>query len=294
MQKLIVVLGPTSSGKSSLGIALAKKLNGEIISADSRQVYKGLDIGTGKVTKSEQKQVPHHLLDVASPKKQFSVAGYKRIAAKTITEIQKRGKVPILVGGTAFYIYALIDNLEIPEVKPNKKLRRQLEGKTPAQLFAMLKKLDPDRAKTIDPKNPARLVRAIEIVKTTGQPVPKAKKSPGYNALIMGINHPQEKLFKLIDRRLKLRLKQGLVKEIKRLLNQGLTHRRLEELGLEYRYVSKHLKGELDYDKMVSELKLAIHHFAKRQMTWFKRDGRIHWIKNASEAVKLAKNFLAK
>src|SRR5258708_416048 len=191
MNKLIVILGPTSSGKSSLAIKLAKKFKGEIISADSRQVYQGMNIGTGKVTRVEQKMVPHHLLDIANPKKQFSVAEFKPYANLAISKITSKDKVPFLVGGTPFWIYAVIDDLQIPEVAPNLKLRKQLEKKSTSELFAMLKKLDPRRAKNIDAKNPRRLIRAIEIVKTTGKPVPVSERVLRKESLLIGLKKNQ-------------------------------------------------------------------------------------------------------
>ncbi len=294
--KLIVILGPTSSGKSDLAIKLARKFHGEIISADSRQVYKGMDIGTGKVTKAEQRLVPHHLLDVANPKKQFTVADFKRLHKLSIDKIRSRGHLPFLVGGTPFWIYAVIDDLQIPEVAPNFKLRKQLAKKSAAQLFAMLRKLDPRRAQNIDRHNPHRLIRAIEIVKATGQPVPDIspiRANKGYNILILGLKKDLNKLYKLIDARLEKRLKQGLVNEVKKLLQNKISHQRLQELGLEYRFVSLYLQGHLRYDEMVTQLKSAIHKFAKRQMTWFKTDSRIKWITNKKQAVGLVKKYLS-
>src|SRR3989338_535455 len=203
-QKLVVILGPTSSGKSNLAIKLAKKFNGEIISADSRQVYKGMDIGTGKVPKDKIKKlritdygfnkeknnsqfairnseyysagIRHYLLDMVSPKKQFTVAEFRPLVNKAIEKIIAKNKLAFLVGGTPFYIYAVVDDLKIPEVSPNMALRKQLAKKTTAQLFQMLRKLDPRRAANIDQHNPVRLIRAIEIVKSTGQPVPMLEK----------------------------------------------------------------------------------------------------------------------
>jgi tRNA dimethylallyltransferase len=303
--KLIVILGPTSSGKSSLAIHLASKFRGEIISADSRQVYKGMDLGTGKVTKAEQKLVKHHLLDVADPKKQFSVAEFKTLAKKAIEKIRKDKKIPFLVGGTAFYIYSVIDDLQIPEVKPNLKLRRQLEKKSVKELFAMLKKLDPKRAKNIDRQNPRRLIRAIEIAKTldhaptiSNEVRDLGVKSRDFSLiarsgpLILGINKPRPKLYKLIDKRLEDRMKQGLVSEIKKLLKSGVSHKRLQELGLEYRFVSLYLQGHLNYDQMVTQLKSAHHKFSKRQMTWFKRDTRIKWIKTEKQAEQKVRTYV--
>jgi len=308
--KLIVILGPTSSGKSALGIALAKKFKGEIISADSRQVYKGMDLGTGKVTKKEQRLVPHHLLNIANPKRKFTVSQFKTLADKAIKQIQRKNKLPFLVGGSAFYIYAVIDDLTIPEVKPNVKLRKELEKKTTKELFSMLNKLDPHRAKLIDKNNPRRLIRAIEIIKSTGKPIPElsfprkressdwipclsgrqADQVRNDSVLILGITNDKKTLHKIIDQRLKTRLKQGMIAEIKRLIKQGVSFNRLDELGLEYRYVGKYLKSEISYDEMVTQIKK----FAVRQMTWFKRDKRIHWIINQKEAEKLLLSSLRK
>lgn len=292
MNKLVVILGPTSSGKSSLAIKLARKFKGEIISADSRQVYKRMDIGTGKVTKAEQKLIRHHLLDVANPKKQFSVAEFKSLATKAIEKIQAKKKLPFLVGGTPFWIYAVIDDLQIPEVAPNPKLRKQLEKKSAKELFAMLKKLDPRRAKNIDPKNPRRLIRAIEIIKSTGRAIPIPSTLSPIPCLILGLRKDQNKLYKLIDERLEARLKQGMIAEVKKLLKNKISHERLQEMGLEYRFVSLHLQGHLTYDEMVEQLKHAIHKFSKRQMTWFKTDSRIKWITTENQAKTLIKKYL--
>jgi len=295
MNKLVVILGPTSSGKSSLAIKLARKFNGEIISADSRQVYKGMDLGTGKVTKKEQKIVPHYLLDIVSPKKQFTVSDFKKRTKRAIAQIVHQNKIPFLVGGTAFYIYSLIDDWHIPDVKPDKKLRSMLRSKSNTELFAILKKLDPRRAKTIDKNNPARLIRAIEIVKTTGKPIPTLDHSfirANDSILILGLNKPQKILYKLIDLRLKQRLKQGMIVEVKKLLKTGVSFKRLDELGLEYRFVAKYLKKELDEKQLFEQLSNAIHHFSKRQMTWFKRDKRIKWVQNQKQAEQILSKFL--
>ena len=293
MNKLIVILGPTASGKSALAINLATKFNGEVISADSRQVYRGLDIGSGKVSQQERRKVRHHLLDVASPKKQFTVSDFKKLGHKAVATIEKKNKLPFIVGGTAFYIYSLIDDWNIPEVKPNLKLRKTLEKKSLDDLLHILKKLDPDRVINIDHRNPARLIRAIEIIKSTGQPVPKFSQTfhPNPGVLILGIKQSQEHLYQLIDKRLTTRLP-GIIKEIKNLRKSGVSWKRLEQFGLEYRFVSYFLTKKLDYDSMVNQLQHAIHHFAKRQMTWFKRDRRIHWITTPDQAQGLIRNFL--
>ncbi|HYC79560.1 MAG TPA: tRNA (adenosine(37)-N6)-dimethylallyltransferase MiaA [Candidatus Binatia bacterium] len=292
MEKILVILGPTATGKSNLAIQLAKKYNGEIISADSRQIYKGMDLGTGKVSKKEQKIVPHHLLDIASPKRQFTVARFKKLAVKAIKDISQRGRLPILVGGTAFYIYTVIDDLNLPEVKPDLKLRKELEVKSELELFKILKKLDPRRAQNIDSHNKVRLVRAIEIIKSSGNKVPPLRRNKIYDSLIIGLNKPQIALYSAIDKRLEERLNQGMVKEVRKLLTQGVSHKKLETFGLEYRYISLYLQKKLSYEQMIAELKNAIHRFAKRQMTWFKKDSRINWIKTQTQAEKLLKNFI--
>ncbi|HRH30825.1 MAG TPA: tRNA (adenosine(37)-N6)-dimethylallyltransferase MiaA [Candidatus Paceibacterota bacterium] len=277
-QKIVVILGPTATGKSDFAVELAKKINGEIISADSRQVYIGLDIGSGKITKKEMKGVPHHLLDVTNPKKEFSVADYKKLADKKIEEIISRGKIPIIVGGTGFYIDSVINDSQLPEVKPNKNLRKELEKLSTGELFKILKKLDPRRAKEIDAKNPVRLIRAIEIAKTLGK-VPKLKTNPKYNTITIGLDFPDYELKERIEKRLISRFKNGMLDEAKKLHSQGLSFKRMEQLGLEYRYMAKFLQGKITEKEMVEKLNLEIWKYAKRQRTWFKRDKNIIWVK---------------
>ncbi|MFA5023070.1 MAG: tRNA (adenosine(37)-N6)-dimethylallyltransferase MiaA [Candidatus Paceibacterota bacterium] len=307
--KIYVIVGPTASGKTAYSIKLAQKVGGEIISADSRQVYRGMDIGTGKVTKKEMAGIPHHLLDVASPKKVFTVSDYQKLAKQKIEEIIARGHTPIIVGGTGFYIQAIVDDLVLPEVEPNKKLRASLEAKPPSELFAILKKLDPVRAKNIDAKNPRRLIRAIEIVKALGK-VPELRSrislhekrllnsSAGgdrfsrsemgsletkYDFKIIGIKIDQEKLNKKIHQRLIERLKSGMLAEVKKLHAQGLSWKRMEELGLEYRYLARFLNPrankKITKSEMTAQLEKEIIKYSKRQMAWFKRDKRIKWVK---------------
>jgi len=290
--KLLAIVGPNASGKSDLAVKLAKKFNGEVVSADSRQVYKGMDIGTGKITKEEMQGVPHHLLGVASPKRRFSVAQFQKKAIETIKKIQKRGKLPILCGGTGFYIQAVVDGIVIPEVKPDWALRKKLEKKSCDQLYQELQKLDPRRVKTIDRKNKRRLIRAVEIVLKTKKEVPPLKKRVMFNTLIIGIKRDKEELQKRIKKRLLRRLKQGMIEEVKNLHKSGVSWKRLEELGLEYRYIAFYLQKKLDYKEMVAQLQKAIENYAKRQMTWFKKDKRIFWVTTYKEAEKLVKKFL--
>jgi tRNA dimethylallyltransferase len=274
--KILVIVGPTATGKSDLAVRLAKKLKGEIISADSRQVYAGLNIGTGKITQKEMRGVKHHLLDVANPKKKFTVVQYVDLAEKAIEEILSKKKLPIIVGGTGFYIEALVDGVVLPEVAPDNTLRKKLQKKTAPQLFAMLKKLDPRRAKKMDPLNVRRLIRAIEIAKTLGK-VPVVKKVTNYSPTFIGLSFSKEHLRKRIHDRLTKRMKRGMLQEAQKLHRQGLSFKRMEELGLEYRYLAYFLQKKMTREEMLEKLETEIWHYAKRQITWFKRDRRIHW-----------------
>ena len=290
---LITIVGPTASGKSALAVKLVRRFGGEIISADSRQVYKGLDIGSGKITKKEMMDVPHHLLDVASPTRTFSVDRYQKFAIKAIRSIQRRGKLPILVGGTPFYVYAVVDGYVFPEVKPNPKLRKELGQLSIGQLLEKLKKLDPRRVSTLrqssgQEKNKRRLVRALEIVMTTGKPVPELKKAaPLFDVLMVGIRRSPEELKKRIRKRLLYRLAHGMVDEVEQLHKNGLSWKRLEEFGLEYCFVAQHLQGKISYKEMVDFIQKESEDFARRQMLWFKKDPRMHWISSYSEAERL-------
>lgn len=294
--KIIAIVGPTASGKTSLSIALAKKFGGEIISADSRQVYKGLDIGAGKVTKREMRGIPHYLLDVASPKKIFTVTQFQKLGRAAIKKILAKKKIPIIVGGTGLYIDALIRNYTFPRVMPDFALRKKLESQSIEKLFAQLKKLDPRRAATIDPRNPRRLIRALEIVLTTKKPVPSREESldtsSKYDSLILGVKISEKKLRENIHKRLLSRLKQGMIKEAKDLREQGVSFKRLDSLGLEYRYLGRYLQGKISKKEMVEQLEKEIQHFAKRQMTWFRKNKSIVWVKNKENTVQKIKTFL--
>jgi tRNA dimethylallyltransferase len=289
--RVVVILGPTASGKTDFSITLAKKFGGEIISADSRQVYKGFDIGSGKITKNQMQGVPHHLLDIANPRRKFTVAQFQKLALKEIKGIQKRGNVPFLVGGTGFYIQSIVDGLVIPSIKPNWKLRKKLERKSVTELFETLKKLDPARAKHIDAKNPRRLIRAIEIAHENQiQPL---KKNPQFDALQIGIKKSPEELKKAIQKRLHKKIR-GTIGEVKKLHRNGLSFKRLEEFGLEYRLVAQYIQDKITHEEMLDKIQKESEQFTKRQMTWFKRDKRIQWINNYKEGEKLVKNYAQK
>ena len=306
--KIIVILGQTATGKSDFAVEIAKNIGGEIISADSRQVYKGMNLGTGKISKKEMKGIPHFLLDVVSPSKIFTVSDFQKLANKKIEEIFEKGKIPIICGGTGFYIDSIINKVIFPKVSPNKKLRELLNLKSKEQLFEMLEKLDKRRSENIDKNNKVRLIRAIEIAKTLGKVPPisiddtnsaRAEFVSSINSqfLKIGLTIPPETLKIMIKNRLLSRIKKGMIREVENLHKNGISWKRLYSLGLEYRYVSLYLQNKITKDEMVEKLNTEIWHYAKRQKTWFKRDQSIIWVdprKNTEKlkAQKQIKEFL--
>lgn len=279
-QKVLVIVGPTASGKSSLAVTLARTFNGEIISADSRQVYKGLDIGAGKITKREMKGVPHHLLDVASPKRTFTAHDFLARAAQSIADISRKDKLPIIAGGTGFYIDALVGRIVLPNVPMNDKLRSRLEKMTAEQLFALLKKRDPRRAKTIDKHNTRRLVRALEIAESMGKSPDTAKlKTQPYDVLWIGVERTKEELGKLIRARMRARMKAGMVEEAVTLHTQGLSYKRMESFGLEYRSLALFLQKRISRKELEEKIVRDSFKYAKRQITYWNRNKEIKWYK---------------
>jgi len=279
--KVLIILGPTASGKSDLAVRIAKKFKGEVISADSRQVYKGLDIGTGKITEQEMRGVPHYLLDVADPRKYFSVAEYKRLALLSLRYIETKKKLPIICGGTGFYIDTLIGKINLPEVPPNKVLRKKLEKFPVEKLYKMLLKKDPRRAKEIDHRNKVRIIRALEIVEVLGKvpdltpnPSPRRKERDEY--VFIGIKPNQKDLEKRIYQRILKRL-DGMIREAKKLKANKLSYTRMESLGLEYRYLARLLQKKITQQEFIDQLFSAIKDYSKRQMTWFRRNPKIKW-----------------
>ena len=288
----LTILGPTATGKSDLAVFLAEKLNGEIISADSRQVYRGMDIGTGKITVEEMRGIPHHLIDVIDPGEAFSVVEYVRLAKIVMADIVSRGKLPIICGGTGFYIQALVDDVVLPEVSANEKLRAELAEKSTEELLKILEKLDPRRFATVDKVNKRRVIRAIEIASelgfvppitgTRGTMADMQSKSIGTNlsnTIQIGLTLTPAELRERIDTRLLGRIESGMVDEVRGLHDRGLSWARLEEFGLEYRYLALHLQGKMTLEEMIEKLKIEIWRYAKRQMTWFKKDEEIPWFR---------------
>lgn len=284
-RKIVAILGPTAVGKSDVAIRLAKKFSGEIISADSRQVYKGLDIGTGKVTRREMQGVRHHLLSITDPKRQYSVARYVRDAREAVENIIARRKLPIICGGTGLYIDALLGEIKLSPVPPNRRLRAALAKKTARELFLMLQKLDAARTRHIDQYNPRRLVRAIEIARTNTVEIrcQHLMLTSDFNSLKIGLILPPKKLKEKIRERLDIRIKKGMIDEAKQLHKKGLSWKRMEELGLEYRYLSRFLRGKMAKEEMTKKLATEIWRYAKRQVTWFKRDAVIEWFDPTDE-----------
>ena len=292
--KLLVITGPTATGKSDLAVELARIHNGEIISADSRQVYTGLDIGTGKITTTEMHGIPHHLLDVAHPDEEFSVTEYQKLAQAFITDILARGKTPILCGGTGLYISAVVDNRIFPAVPPNQKLRDELETLTTDELFTQLTTLDLGRANTIDHKNRPRLIRAIEIATALGTVPREPKPESPYETLMIGLMLPDNELINRITKRLETRLTAGMLDEA-RTLREKFGDEVLVSLGIEYAAMIEYLKDSISESEMRDMIITKSRQYAKRQMTWFKRDQRIQWfhpVLDREQIFEVVKHFI--
>jgi len=289
MQKLVVVLGTNASGKSDLGVRLAGHFGGEIVSADSRQVYRGLDLGSGKITPAQAAAVKHHLIDVADVSEYYSLAQYQRAAYNAIDSIALAGKMPFLVGGTGLYVSAIVEGYQLVDVPPNDPLRTELESLPLPQLVERLENTDPAAAGRIDRSNRRRLIRAIEVAAAGHGHAAAHEKSPRYNCLQLGLTWPREILVERIEKRLRERLAGGMIEEVAELRSRGVSDVRLEKLGLEYRYVARYLRRELrTLDDLRTQLGIAIRQFAKEQLTWFKRDGRIIWLDPRTDCFRQA------
>ena len=280
-----------------MALNLAKKFNGEIISADSRQVYKGMDIGTAKPVKEERKKILHYLINIKKPNQIYTVGKYKRDAIGAINQTIKSGKMPFLVGGTGLYIKVLVDNLEIPRVKPDWRLRKSLELKIKNRglknLYDELIKIDPEAAYIVDSQNPRRIIRALEVAIKTKKPFSQQRKKGEclFDFLEIGLSVSEEKLKEKIEKRADKMMKMGLVKEVKKLIkvyNKNLPT--FDAIG--YREIIDYLNKKHSLAEAIEKIKKNTWHFTKRQMTWFKKDERIHWVKNRQEAEKLVKKFL--
>jgi tRNA dimethylallyltransferase len=297
-KKVVVIVGTNASGKSGLAVTLAKKFDGEVISADSRQVYKGLDIATGKVTEEEMGGIPHHLIDVADPKERYTAADFARDGSKALKDIVSRGKLPIVAGGTGFYIDTLLNPSILAAAPPNESLRAELEKSPTEELLEQLRNLDPERARDIEGKGEAslkrRIVRAIEVTLTAQEHHEELPPGKLFEILWIGIRWDDADLRKRIHNRLLARMEIGMVAETEALHTHGLSWERMDELGLEYRYLGHLLQGQCSEKEMLEQLETQIWRYAKRQRTWFKRNKRINWFDGDKlEGVeKLVESFL--
>ncbi len=288
---LLTILGPTATGKTQLAVQLAHKLGGEIISADSRQVYRGMDIGTGKDLgeyKLNGKSIPYHLIDIVDPVEEYNVAQFQKDFQKVSMDIRKLEKLPILCGGTGFYIKAVLMDFQLSKTEPNKQLRQKLENWKLEDLINELETISPGASANTLVDTKRRVIRAIEVAKNRRQEIGdrdneiQNPKSKIQNPIILGVNYPREVIRKRITTRLHERLNSGMIEEVELLLKNGVTHERLDSFGLEYRFISHYLQGQLSRDEMAEKLNTAIHQFAKKQMTFFRnmeKNGiKIHWI----------------
>ena len=290
--KVVAVVGTNASGKSALGIELAKKYNGEIISADSRQVFTGLDLGSGKVTPEEMQGIPHHLIDVREPNEFFSMADFQKMSYAAIEDIRARGRLPMIVGGTGLYVDSVLDGYMLSDKEPDLAYRAELEKLTTPELYDMLLKLMPEAQ--VDRCNRNRVMRMIERIHDGDDAVPSKQKR--YESLRLGVSWPREVVNQRIDERLERRLKEGMIEEVQGLMDRGATTEFLLGLGLEYRFITQYLLGEMGREEMLEKLAIAIKQFAKRQMTWFRRNPDIIWLDMAgdymSQACEVVDKFL--
>ncbi len=281
--KVVAVVGPTAVGKSRLGLLLARMFSGEIISADSRQVYRYMDIGTAKPTLEERAAVPHHLIDVVDPDESFSVALYQSLARTAIDQVIQCGKLPILVGGSGLYVWSVIEGWEVPRVVPDAGFRNRMEERAAAEgvesLYRELQRVDPEAAKSIDPRNVRRVIRALEIHRGgDASPQPRRKTKPPFDTLIVGLTAERRRLYEMIDRRVDGMIKQGLVEEVKGLLNKGYGPGLPAMSSVGYKEISEFLDGRVELADAIQKIKHETHRFARHQYAWFRpKDPRIHW-----------------
>ena len=286
-QSLLILTGPTAVGKTKLSLDLAKQLGGEIISADSMQVYRGMDIGTAKIRPSEMQGIPHHLIDILDPKEAFDVTQFQRLARQAIAEISGRGRLPIVVGGTGFYIQALLYDIEFTE-EQDSTLRKELERMAETEegmntLVEELRRVDPDALNTIHPHNRKRVIRAVEFYRLHGTPISKhneseRRKESAYDSRYFVLTDRRELIYARIEQRIDQMLEEGLLKEVEGLLAAGLTREHISMQGIGYKELLDYLEGRCDYETAVEQLRLNTRHFAKRQLTWFRRERDVIWV----------------
>ena len=295
--KTILILGPTATGKTNLAIELAKKLNGEIISADSMQVYRGMDIGTAKPTLEERQGIPHHLIDIRNPDEEWTVSDFVNECGQRINGLIKRGKTPLIVGGTGLYLWSLIEGFSFPITPADKELRATLEKESLSDLYSQLTAADPEAAGKIHPNDKKRIVRALEVYNLTGKKISELQKNRQHNTrhfppraglpqvenggiqspLLIGLNTDREILYERINQRVDLMIEKGLIDEVKGLLAKGYNKDLPSMQALGYKQVIDHLDGKYSKEEMIEELKKKTRNFARRQMTWFRRFKNVAW-----------------
>ena len=284
MNRLVAIVGPTGVGKSRLALHLAQTFNGEIVSADSRQVYRHMDIGTAKPSLEELSLVPHHLLNIINPDEDFSLAQYQHLAYRAIDDIKQRHKLPLLVGGSGLYVWSVLEGWKIPSVPPDLEFRHSLEERAAKvgkdKLYQELVKVDPIAAQGIDPRNVRRVIRALEVHRSTRTPVPQLrhKQAPPFKTLIIGLTADRAELYRRINSRVDEMIKQGLVEEVKKLVNMGYDLNLPAMSGIGYKQIGMFLKGELTLDAAIPQIKFETHRFVRHQYNWFRlKDDRIQW-----------------
>ena len=297
MKKVLVITGPTATGKSNLAIDVANKLNGEIVSADSMQIYKNLDIATAKVPLSKRKGIKHHLVDSFDFNSNYSVANYQKDARKTIEDILSRNKLPILTGGTGLYIKSVIDDVNFPDGELNNKTRKQLEETLKTKgidpIYLELKKVDPDSAELIDINNHRRIIRALEVYKNTGKPFSSfsAESKRFYETVIIGLNMPRDILYERINERIDNMISDGLIDETKTLIKSSFKDTRIAKQALGYKEITEYLENKVELEDAINNLKKRTRNYAKRQLTWFNKDERIVWVDSTNYNNALKETF---
>ena len=290
---MIAIVGPTAVGKSELALHLAQYFPLEIISADSRQVYRYMDIGTNKPTWAERASVPHHVIDVVEPDEDFSLAMYHQLAIEALKAIQQKGKLPVLVGGSGLYVWSLVEGWKIPQVTPNQELRRRLEARAEQEgsqsLYQELQDIDPSAAAKISPRNIRRVIRALEIYHATGQLLSQLqrKESPGFPILLIGLTQERSGLYRKIDWRVDKMIQRGLVEEVEQLLKKGYSSSLPSMSGIGYKQIGQFLRGEMTLPQSIDKIKYETHRLARHQYAWFRlSDSRIHWFDNSEAKAK--------
>jgi len=287
---MIAIVGPTAVGKSELALHLAQYFPLEIISADSRQVYRYMDIGTNKPSLAERASAPHHVIDVIEPDEDFSLAMYHQLAIEALKAIKQKGKLPLLVGGSGLYVWSLVEGWKIPQVPPDPKLRRQLEARAEQEdsqsLYQELQDIDPVAAAKINPNNTRRIIRALEIYQTTGQPPSQLqrKEAPSFPIMVIGLTRKRSELYRKIDWRADKMIQMGLVEEVEQLLQKGYSPSLPSMSGIGYKQIGQFLRGEMTLPQAIDRIKYETHRLARHQYAWFRlSDNRIHWF-DTSEA----------